>query len=130
MNVTNSVQFSPSGSTLSPLILYCSPDENVSISLPPHRQLLNLCHPDSALLTGHQYLNKLLLCSLCSCGRHSSVPHRSGENSHAEPEEQRLPGWRAHVQEQLRLLQEGGALRGLLWPLQRSVCKNTHFHSV
>lgn len=50
---------------------------------------------------------------------HSGVPHRPGEDAHAEPALHGLLRRRADVQEQLRLCEESAALRGRLWILQR-----------
>lgn len=42
-------------------------------------------------------------CSVCSCGGHSSISHRSGEDPDAKPAWHGLCGWGADVQKQLRL---------------------------
>lgn len=68
----------------------------------------------------------LKTCLLCSHRSHRRVPHRPGEDSHAEPALHRLLRGRADVQEQLRLCEESTPLRGLLWILQRWL----HFHRI
>ena len=63
-------------------------------------------------------LNWWHMCVFCSHRCHGCVPHRPGEDAHAEPALHWLLCRRTDVQEQLRLCKESAPLRGLLRILQ------------